>query len=223
MTFKDAAIIFDLDGTLVDTAPDLLAALNHTLEDYGAPKISMDDLSKLVGDGAKAMIATGLHIADKSVSPVEEDKLLQKFLTYYQENIAVLSKPFDNLRPCLTYLQQNGAKLGVCTNKREHLSKKLLNELELSHFFEAIIGADTLPMRKPDPGHILGTIEHIQGDTKRAVMIGDSKNDFKAAQAAGIPVVAVTFGYTAIPVVEFSPDAIIHHYDELLPVLERLL
>lgn len=223
MTFKDASIIFDLDGTLVDTAPDLLAALNHVLQSIDCPEVTLNDIDKLVGDGAMAMIKTGLNIAERDLPQEQEEELLQKFLDYYYENIAIFSKPFEGLDRCLDHFLREDARVGICTNKKEHLSIKLINELGLSERFHTIVGADTLAVKKPHPDHILGTIERLQGNPEKAVMIGDSANDIKAAQAANIPVIAVTFGYTAQPVTDFSPDIVIDHYDELLPAVEKLL
>lgn len=223
MTFTNASIIFDLDGTLIDTAPDILRALNYVLEKVECPTLTLADMDKLVGDGAKALIETGLQNAEKSLDEIKKQTLLKEFLIFYSDNIAVSSQPFPGLQSCLERLKKDEAKLAVCTNKTENLAVKLLRELELETMFETIVGADTFAVRKPHPDHILGTLKRINGTPSHAVMIGDSKNDILAAKAANIPVIAVTFGYTPRPVQEFEPDITIDHYDELLPALKKLL
>ncbi|MEM7620697.1 MAG: HAD-IA family hydrolase [Pseudomonadota bacterium] len=223
MVFHDASILFDLDGTLIDTAPDLLNALNHTLAHADCSPVQREDINKLIGDGAKAMISAGLKMNDKTLSQNEESHLLNVFLLYYRDNIAVSSKLFEGVIDCLISLKRQNAKLAVCTNKMQDLSVKLLKELNLSDYFETIVGADTLNVRKPHPGHILGTIDLVKGNSRRAIMIGDSINDIKAAQGANIPVVAVNFGYSAQPVETYQPDAIIEHYNTLIPTISKLL
>jgi phosphoglycolate phosphatase len=217
------AIIFDLDGTLVDTAPDLINTLNHILQEEGLPTVSSDIVRPMISQGAKAMLKKGVEIADAQRSEDELTALTDRFVNHYSDHIAVDSQPFPGLLPVLDRLSAQPVKLGICTNKRETLSKKLLGELSLDHYFQAIIGVDTLPVRKPDPGHLLGTLEAVGGSPKQAVMIGDSETDILTAKAAGIPVIALDFGYSTEPVHTYLPDAIVSHYDDLVETLNTLL
>ena len=145
-----------------------------------------------------------------------------QFLAYYTANIAATSHAFPGLEASLDTLAARGARLAVCTNKQAALSEQLLGDLRLRKRFAALAGRDTFPVYKPHPDHLIGVIRMAGGDPKRAIMVGDSKTDIDTAKAAGIPVVAVTFGYTDVHVRELSPDAVIEHYDELIPAIERL-
>ncbi len=220
---KDLTIIFDLDGTLIDTAPDLLRTLNHVLASIDCPPASPEDVTKLVGQGAKRMLERGLALANRTVDAQQMEQMFQQFLDHYSANIAVDSRPFPNVEAVLSDLRDQGARFGVCTNKLEHLSVKLLQQLKLDHYFEAIVGADTLGVRKPDPAHITGTIERVGGVRERAIMVGDSINDIKAAKAANVPVIGVSFGYTDQPIETLNPDVIIDHYDALSEAIEGQL
>lgn len=223
MSYKDVSIIFDLDGTLVDSAPDLLNAVNHVMEQTGRKPISLEVLRSIIGKGGRVMLCKALESNGEELSEEELQPLLQMFLEYYTANIAVDSKPFDGLIQVLDMLQESGAKLGVCTNKREHLAVKVLEELGLKKYFSEIVGPDTLGVSKPHPGHILGTIEKINGNPEKAIMIGDGSPDILAAQAASVPVVAVTFGYTDVPIKELNPDVTIDHFAELPDILKTIL
>lgn len=217
---RDLTIVFDLDGTLVDTAPDLVAAANHVLEHVGLPPVDDQSLRPYIGYGARHMIERATAAA--SLDEAEHERLLQRFLDYYRANIAVGSRPFDGAVDALERFKAAGARLAVCTNKQEGMSRRLLDTLNLSRFFAAIAGRDTLPNFKPHPGHLLGTIELAGGDASRAVMIGDSKVDIATAKAARVPVIAVSFGYTDTPVQEFAPDAVIDHYRQLESAIAAL-
>jgi phosphoglycolate phosphatase len=217
---RDLTIVFDLDGTLVDTAPDLVAAANHVLGHVGLPSVDTQTLRPYIGHGARVMIERATAVA--KLSEAEHERLLERFLDYYSANIAVDSRPFEGAVDALERFKAAGAKLAVCTNKREGMSRLLLDALDLSRFFSAIAGRDTLPNSKPHPGHLLGTIDLAGGDPSRAVMIGDSNVDIATAKAAGVPVIAVSFGYTDTPVEDFAPDAVIDHYRELEPAIAAL-
>jgi len=208
--FKDATIVFDLDGTLVDTAPDLTNALNDVLTRRGHAPVSIEAIRDCVGRGARVMIEQALIRAG---AQGDVDEMLAEFLVHYEENIACESRPFPGALAQLERLTARGATLAICTNKREHLSRKLLQELEIEHFFTAIAGRDTFPVAKPDPGHLTGVIALAGGNPKRALMIGDSDVDFRTARAAGVPIVLVSFGYG--PFDGFVPEAMIDHFDEL--------
>lgn len=207
--------VFDLDGTLVDTAPDLIATLNVVLEADGHPRLPAADARGMIGSGARAMIVAALTEAGADTADETVEPMLARFLDHYNANIAVESRPFPGLEAALDRLAQAGVTLAVCTNKYEGLSRKLLQELGLADRFAAIVGADTLGMRKPDPRHLLGTIEAAGGDAGRAVMVGDSRIDVAAAKAAGVPVVAVSFGYNEAPAETLGADHVIAHYDAL--------
>jgi len=217
---RDLTLVFDLDGTLVDTAPDLVAAANHVLSHVGLPPVDAQSLRPYIGHGARYMIDRAT--ADANLSEAEHEELLARFMDYYGAHIAVGSRPFEGAVDALERFQAAGAKLAVCTNKREGMSRQLLDTLDLSRYFAAIAGRDTLPTSKPHPGHLLGTIGLAGGEAARAVMIGDSKVDIATAKAAGVPVIAVSFGYTDTPIRDFDPDAVIDHYRELAPAIAAL-
>ena len=216
-------IVFDLDGTLVDTAPDLTSATNHALAMAGAAPVSVEELHPFIGRGSKAMIEAGLGFRGVSVSEDDSGRLHKAFLEFYADNVAVDSRPFEGVGELLDQLAGAGARLAVCTNKYEALSRLLLVELELAGKFGAIAGRDTFPVCKPDPAHLTGTIALAGGRADRAVMVGDSEIDIATAVAAAIPSIGVTFGYTSRPVREFGPNAVIDHYREFSAALARVL
>ncbi len=218
-----ATLVFDLDGTLVDTAPDLARTLNHVLHGLGCPAVPEEHIRLAVGFGARRIIMAGLAVAGKSCSDEEIDAILEQFLDHYGKNVAVKSTPYPNVVEVLDVASEAGARLGVCTNKREQLSRNLLTELQLHDHFGAIIGCDTLDVCKPDPRHLTETIERAGGHRDKAVMIGDTQTDVATARAAGVPVVAVSFGYTEIPVQDLGADAVIDDYAELMELLPGLL
>ena len=215
-------LVFDLDGTLIDTAPDLIHAANHAMTLAGLPAVSPAIVRPAISHGARVMITTALAHHQAERSEAEVDALFEGFLAYYADNIAVESRPFPALLDRLTSYAGRGATLAVCTNKREGLSRQLLGALDLDHRFAAIAGRDTFAVCKPDPEHLLGTIRLAGGTPGRAVMVGDSNTDILTAKAAGIPVIGVTFGYTDVPVTALGCDAVISHYDEMDAALARL-
>lgn len=218
----DLTVVFDLDGTLVETAPDLIRATNHALELAGLKPVSPDAIRPSISFGGRAMIVKGLELNGARLSEPEIDALLAPFMAHYADNIAAGSRPFPGLEAALGDLAARGARLAVCTNKREGMSRKLLDALGLSHRFAAIAGRDTFPVYKPHPDHLIGVIRLAGGSPDCAVMVGDSHTDIKTARAAGIPVIAVPFGYTDIPVSELGPDAVMAHYDALLATVDRI-
>jgi len=220
---RDLTLVFDLDGTLVDTAPDLVAATNHVLEHMGLAPVCEKSLRPWIGHGAKYMVEHAIGDRAAQLTPAEHDRLLERYLEYYGANIAVGSQPFEGTIAALERFQAAGARLAVCTNKMEGMSRALLDALDMSRFFAAIAGRDTLPNFKPHPEHLLGTIRLAGGEPSRAVMIGDSRTDIATAKAAGVPVIAVSFGYTETPVHELEPDAVIDTYAELEPAIAALL
>ena len=212
-------LVFDLDGTLADTAADLAAALNHTLAELGRAPIATQNVRRMIGNGVRALLRRGLEATGR----VEEaliDRGLPIFLAYYQAHIADHSRPFDGVEAALTGLDALGTKLAICTNKPEGLTLALLAALGWQDRFAGIVGGDTLAQRKPDPAPVHEAIARAGGG--RAAFVGDSISDTSAARAAGIPCVALSFGYSDRPASELGATALIDHYDQLLPTLENL-
>jgi len=218
----DLTIVFDLDGTLVETAPDLIRATNHVLGLIGAEPVPPAEIRPSISFGGRAMIVKALEIRNTRLSEAEIDELLEPFLAHYSANIAAESRPFPGLETALDEIAAAGARLAVCTNKREGMSRLLLETLGLAHRFAAIAGRDTFPVYKPHPDHLTGAIRLAGGDPRLAVMIGDSNTDVKTARAAGLPVIGVPFGYTDIPMRDLGPDALLEHYDHLAATIERV-
>jgi phosphoglycolate phosphatase len=219
---KDLTVVFDLDGTLVDTAPDLVGATNHALSDVGLPPVPSPVLRPWISFGARRMIVEALAHANVPMPDMEVDRLLGLFLGYYEENIARESRPFPGAVDAILALKDEGATLAVCTNKRESLSRSLLRALDLDRHFHGLAGRDTFPVSKPHPDHLLGAVRLAGGNPAAAVMVGDSDVDIRTAKAARVPVVAVTFGYTATPVADLDPDRVIDHYGALIPAIRDL-
>lgn len=207
--------VFDLDGTLAETAGDLIGTLNVLLKREGLAELPLSQARGLIGAGAKALIRRGFEAEGRALDPAEHERLFDDFIVHYGEHLADSSHLFDGVVPALDRLEQSGFRLAVCTNKFEGQSVKLLDILGVSDRFAAICGRDTFPQFKPDPRHLTETIARAGGDSMRAVMVGDSRTDIDTAKAAGIPVVAVTFGYTDKPVGELGPDRVIEHFSEL--------
>jgi phosphoglycolate phosphatase len=216
-------LVFDLDGTLVDTAPDLIAATNHVMAGIGRTRVADDVVRPQVSHGALAMIRAAIGPEADDWPEERLYPLFEQFIVYYQANIAVESRPFPGMLEALDRAAAAGHTLAVCTNKREVLARQLLESLGLTARFAAIAGRDTFPVYKPDPGHLLSTIAMTGGNASHAVMIGDSGVDVATAKAANIPVIAVSFGYSAPPVAHFDPDIIIHHYDAFDEALAALV
>lgn len=222
-TLSGATLVFDLDGTLVHTAPDLLNALNHVLDGISLAPRALEEVLPYISYGARRMIVEALRISESDRSEPEVEALLNVFLEHYADNIAVDSRPYPGIVDLLGDARAGGARLAVCTNKREALSKLLLGELAMDSLFHGLAGRDTFPVCKPDPKHLWGAIDLAGGKRERAVMVGDSGTDIATAKAAGIPVIAVDFGYSDPPVRELDPDIIISSYSEFPAALERLI
>ena len=219
---RRSAVVFDLDGTLVDTAGDLTAALNVVLARRGRGAVAPETIRTMIGDGAKTLVRRGLDATGGPIDDADFDAAVGEFLAYYDDNIAQHSRPFPGLVETLAVLARQGCVFGVCTNKAERFSVKLLRHLGLADHFAVVLGGDSLAIRKPDPRHLLATITGMGAVPERAVMVGDSVNDVKAARAAGVPVIAVSFGYTATPPAALGADALIDHLAELPDALTRL-
>ncbi len=216
-------IVFDLDGTLVDTAPDLLDSLNHTLVAGGLEEVDDSAFRRFVGMGGKIMIERAYAAQKKALAGEEHERMHDVFLDHYTQNIPGRSQPYPGVVAAMDRLASEGYLLAVCTNKYESLAVGLIEALGLSNRFAAISGPETFGIRKPDPRHLTETIAMAGGDAARAIMVGDSRTDIDTAKAAGIPVVAVDFGYTDRHVSEFEPSVVISHYDELTLDLARKL
>jgi phosphoglycolate phosphatase len=216
------AVIFDLDGTLVDTAPDLMAATNHVLRAHGRRPISMAEVRAFVGHGARALVTRGLTATGGLPDGFDLEATYREFVDHYSAHIADASTVFPGLEPLLERLAGAGIAMGVCTNKLEGLSVQLLEAVGLSRFFGAVVGPDTLGIAKPDPRPYREALRRLGGDISASVMVGDSETDILTARAAGVPVLAVPFGYTPRPVADFGPDRLISHYDEAWPALMEL-
>jgi phosphoglycolate phosphatase len=208
-------LVFDLDGTLIDTAPDLVDTLNVVFGREGLPPVPYETARNLIGGGARMMIARSIAAEGRVLPASQLEALFADFVAHYSEHIADRSRPFPGLIDALDALAAEGYRFAVCTNKLEGLSVLLLKALGLAHRFAAICGQDTFGVQKPDPEILRRTITAAGGKPQRALMIGDSQTDIRTARAAGIPVIAVDFGYTDRPVSEFAPDRIISRFAQL--------
>lgn len=208
-------IVFDLDGTLVDTAADLLGALNASLALEGLGPRPISEVGHLVGHGARAMVERGLILHGRALMPDLVERLVQGFLAHYAANIAVDSRPYPGVLAAMDRFDEAGWDMAVCTNKAEGLARQLIGGLGLTHRFKAITGGDTFSFKKPDARHLTETIARAGGSVDDSVMIGDSRTDIDAAKNAGIPVVAVSFGYSDMPVAQLGPTVVIDHFDAL--------
>lgn len=222
-SLEGAVVAFDLDGTLVDTAPDLIGTLNVLLKDEGLPALPLDQARPFIGRGARWMIERGFQAAGQHLHPTRLQALFDRFLVHYLEHIADESRPFPGCEAALDALQAEGAKLVVCTNKLTDLSVALLDAVGLSSRFDAVIGADATPAIKPDPRHLLTAVDAVGGDIGRAILVGDAATDAGAAKAARAGLILVSFGYTEIPAADLDPDILIHSFDELPDACLRLL
>lgn len=216
-------LVFDLDGTLVDTAPDLVTGLNVAMALEGVEPISVQEVRRIVGGGVRVMLARGLEERGHRVSKDRFEELAAAFLAHYEIHIADESALYPDVERVLNELAAAGNTLAVCTNKPEKLSLLLLEALGLKSRFAAICGADTFPVRKPDALHLVGTIERAGGDVTRAVMIGDSRADRDVARNAKVPCVLLDYGYTDVPAKELGAEAVISHFKDVPDVVRRLL
>jgi phosphoglycolate phosphatase len=218
-----AVIAFDLDGTLVDTAPDLVAALNMLLQADGLAPLPLEAARRFIGRGGPLLIERGFSAAGAPVTEERLAELYERFLAHYLGHIADRSRPFPGVVEALDAMAAAGARLAVCTNKRTDLSTALLDALGLSGRFAAIVGPDLARAAKPDPAHLTAAVAMAGGEIGRAVMVGDAATDAGAARAAGAGLVLVSFGYTEIPAAELAPDILIDHFDDLPGACQRLL
>lgn len=219
--------IFDLDGTLADTAEDLLAAANVALAPAGLPRLDPDRDRHIAGRGGREMIRRSLELQGRDANGAEEialtDRLYPCLLEAYAHCLADRTRLFDGVETVLDQLDRTGWRLGVCTNKPEGLAVRLLHALGVAARFEVILGADSLPVRKPNPRHFTETARRAGADPRRSVMMGDTQTDLSAAEAAGAPCVLTTFGFSAAPVHEMGAHGVIEHFHALPELLETLV
>ncbi len=208
-------LVFDLDGTLVDTAPDLIDSVNHAIGTRDLPPVDEQFLRPHAGRGGRVMIELAAARSGRRFADPDLDDLNDLFLAHYGDNLPGRSACFPGALAALERFAAAGYALAICTNKPQALTDRLMAGLGADRYFAAIAGADAFPWRKPDPRHLLGVIDRAGGDPARAIMIGDSDVDMNTALAAGIPAIAVSFGYSDTPASSLEANALIHHFDEL--------
>ena len=213
------AVVLDLDGTLVDTAPDLAQATNHLLAENGRRAVTLDEIRSLVGQGARKLIRRGFALTGEDLAEDRVEPLFEQFIDYYGRHISERSRPFPGAVALLERCRESGIRLAVCTNKLEGLSLKLLGDLDLSGYFSAVVGADTMGIAKPDPAPYREAVRRAGASVAGSLMVGDSGTDVLLARAVGVPVIAVSFGYSDRPVAEFAPDHLVDHFDDIWPLV----
>lgn len=218
-----ATIAFDLDGTLVDTAPDLVGTLNHLLREEGIVPLPLAQARPFIGHGARRLIERGFAAAGEPLEAERLSRLFDRFIAHYFAHIADASRPFPGCVEALDVLAGAGATLAVCTNKPTELSIALLAALGLESRFAAIVGPDAAPAPKPDARHLQAAVAVAGGTMDRALLVGDSATDAGAARAAGVPLILVSFGYTETPAADLGADALLDHFHQLPEACARLL
>jgi phosphoglycolate phosphatase len=216
-------IVYDLDGTLADTAEDLVATLNWLLGKERLAPMAVEKAGSLLGAGARALIKRGFAASGRSLDPETVERLFGDYLGYYNANILVHTRLYPGADRALKAFDRAGWRQAVCTNKIEHSAKLLIEKLGIADRFAFVCGQDTFGVGKPDAKPLLETIAASGGSRKNAIMVGDSDTDIKTARAAGVPVVAVDFGYADVPVKGLGPDRVISHFDELMAACEGIL
>ncbi len=221
-------ILFDLDGTLVDTAPDLMNAHNHVMKKFGYETKTTNDIRKLVGQGAGSLIGRSLWgQAKKEFGQIDDEKLkeemVSEFIDFYKKNIVKESKLVNGVEDFLKWSKNNNISMGVCTNKQEHLAIDLLKKIKIYDYFEYVAGHNTFDFCKPDPRHITNVIEIMQGDIKKSLMIGDSETDGNAAKAAGVTFILLKDGYTEKKVEEIPHDYLIKDFVGIEKIISKYL
>jgi phosphoglycolate phosphatase len=221
-------ILFDLDGTLVDTAPDLMLAHNHVMKKFGYPTKSTEDIRNLVGKGAGALIGRSIWGQAKkeyhSVKDLEiKDKMSKEFVNFYGKNIINESTLINGVKEFLIWAKKKNISMAVCTNKQEHLAIDLLKKIDIYDFFEYVAGHNTFDYCKPDPRHLTNVVEILDGDIKKTIMIGDSETDANAAKAAEIPVILLENGYTEKNTTEIYHNHLIKDYEGVEKIISKYL
>jgi len=221
-------VLFDLDGTLIDTAPDLMNAHNHVMQKFGYETKSTDEIRNLVGKGAASMIGRSLwNQARKELKKIDDEKIKSKmvdeFIDYYGKNIAVESKLLPGVLEFLKWCKKNNISMAVCTNKTEHLAVDLLKKINVYDYFEYVAGYNTFDYCKPDPRHLTNVIEIIQGELKKSIMIGDSETDSESAKAAGLPFILVEDGYTDKTINEIYHNHLIKDFNGIEQIINKFI
>ena len=221
-------VLFDLDGTLIDTAPDLMNAHNHVMQKFGYETKSTNEIRNLVGKGAASMIGKSLwNQARKELKKIDDEKIKSKmvdeFIDYYGKNIAVESKLLPGVLEFLKWCKKNNISMAVCTNKTEHLAVDLLKQINVYDYFEYVAGFNTFDYCKPDPRHLTNVIEIIQGQLKKSIMIGDSETDSESAKAAGLPFILVEDGYTDKTINEIYHNHLIKDFNGIEQIINKYL
>ena len=213
-------LLFDLDGTLIDSVPDLTNALNEILHERGYAPLVPEEFMPMVGDGVPALVARAF--AARGGSAEEATELLPRYIAFYEANATRLTRPFPGVRETLMALRRHGYRTAICTNKLQRATVRVLRGLKLDDLFDGIAGGDKYAIRKPDAGHLLELIRELGGDAERAAMIGDSENDAAAGHAAGLPVLLLRYGYARAELESLGPAAIVDNFAELPQALEKL-
>ena len=221
-------ILFDLDGTLVDTAPDLMAAPNHVMKKFGYSTRSIDEIRNLVGKGAAVLIGRSIWgSAKKEFSKITDEKIknemVKEFISFYGKNIVKDSKLIKGVLEFLKWAKSKNISMGVCTNKQEHLAIDLLKKIEIYDYFEYVAGGNTFEYCKPDPRHLTSIIEIMNGDIKKSLMVGDSENDADAAKSAGIPMILVEDGYTDKKIEQIYHNHLIKNFIGIQKIVSKYI
>jgi phosphoglycolate phosphatase len=212
-------LIFDFDGTLIESAPELQHCLNAILAEHGRPALPVEAVKKMIGNGVKKLVERGFEATGGA--PADFEATVERFMEHYHA-APVEDTLYDGVRPTLDLLRKAGHRMAICTNKPYQATTRILNGLEIAEFFEAVAGGDSFSVRKPDPGHLLGVLEILGTTPSRAIMIGDSPNDIGCALAAKVRSVAVTYGYSNVPHAELGADVLIDRFDALPGALTEL-
>lgn len=216
------ALLFDLDGTLADTAPDLCHTMNVILDRHGRAPVPQDRVRHLVGGGARLLMERGFMETGAPAPEAQLDEAFHQFIGYYSDHIADHSVLWPGVRDNLERLAARGVPMAVCTNKLEGLARQALEALGISGFFPVVVGGDTLSVKKPDPEHLFEALRQLGHPADAAIMVGDSSPDIDAALAAGLPSIALSFGYTRVPVEELGASVVIDHFDDFPAALKQL-
>lgn len=220
MLFSLRALVFDFDGTLVDSAHDLHAALDRLLAEHGRRSLTFAEARAMIGDGARNLVARAFAAAGPALDGPDLDARLARFFELYSEDIARLTRPYPGVALTLAELRERGLRLGLCTNKPARMTRLLLDALDLGRHFDAVIGGDELSARKPDPAHVLAVLARLGATPAESLMVGDATQDAEAAHSAGLPLVLVSYGYSRVPVTELGAERVIDRFEELLEIIE---
>jgi len=212
-------VVFDLDGTLIDSAPDLRAAANTVLAEAGRPPLDLPTIRRFVGDGVRKLIERAFATTGPALTAAELDRATARYTALYEAAATVLTRPYEGVIETLQRLRASDLKLAVCTNKPAQAAGIVLAELGLAPLFDAVSGGDSVARRKPDPAHVLDALERIGGSPRAAAMVGDNEHDIAAGKAAGLFTIAVTYGYARVPYPELGADRLIDRFDELAALL----